>query len=258
LLKGFLAIAILCAILFLGGGSLAALPLQPLITLILSGVIGISLGDTAYLKALQSLGPRRTLLLANLAPPLVGLIAWAFLEEHLALQAWFGILLTLGGVSWVILERTPEEAQATNLRQGLLFGFLAALCQSIAVVLSRAALTRSPINALQSTILRLAAAILLLAIWSFARRQPLVDRHAFIRQPRLALWMLTATLLGTVFAMWLQQVAIDLTAVGIVQTLLSTSPLFILPIVALQGERISPRAVGGALLAMAGIALLYL
>jgi drug/metabolite transporter (DMT)-like permease len=58
--------------------------------------------------------------------------------------------------------------------------------------------------------------------------------------------------------MWLQQIAIELTPVGIVQTLLSTSPLFILPIVALQGEQISPRAVAGALVALLGVGLFYL
>ncbi|RCK73765.1 MAG: hypothetical protein ANABAC_2838 [Anaerolineae bacterium] len=258
LLKGFLAIAILGVILALSGGSLAALPLQPMLMLIISGIIGITIGDTAYLKTLQSLGPRRTLLLANLAPPMVGLIAWAFLEERLVLQAWLGIFLTLAGITWVILERTQEENRLTNLRRGLFFGFLAALCQSVAVVLSRAALTRSPIDALQSTIVRLGAAILVLALWSLAKRQPLVAWRPLVTQPRLAIWLITATILGTVLAMWLQQIAIDLTPVGIVQTLLSTSPLFILPIVALQGEQISPRAVAGALVALLGVALLYL
>lgn len=257
-LKGFLAIVILTAVLYIGGGSLAALPLQPMLLLVVSGIVGITLGDTAYLKALQFLGPRRTLLLANLAPPLVGLIAWATLAERLAWRAWLGIFLTLSGVTWVILERTQEENGSTNLQKGLLFGFLAALCQSVAIVLSRAVLTRSSIDALQSTILRLAPAILLLALWSMFRRQPTLNLQAYCQQPRLAVWILIATLLGTVFAMWLQQVAIALTAVGIVQTLLSTSPLFILPIVALQGEKISWRAIGGALVALLGVGLLYL
>lgn len=258
LLKGFIAIAILFGILSLSGGTLAALPFQPLVTLVISGVIGITLGDTAYLKALQSLGPRRTLLLANLAPPMVGVIAWAFLDERLVLRAWVGIFLTLSGVTWVIFERTQEENRSTNLQKGLFFGFLAALCQSIAVVLSRAALTRFPIDALQSTIVRLGAAIIVLTFWSLVRQQTILPWRALVSQPRLAVWLLTATLLGTVLAMWLQQIAIDLTPVGIVQTLLSTSPLFILPIVALQGERISPRAVAGALIAMLGVGLLYL
>jgi drug/metabolite transporter (DMT)-like permease len=258
LLKGILAIAILIVILILSGGTLAALPFQPMVMLVISGIVGITIGDTAYLKALQSLGPRRTLLLANLAPPMVGVIAWAFLDERLVLRAWLGIFLTLAGITWVIFERTQEENRSTNLRLGLFFGFLAALCQSVAVVLSRAALTRSPIDALQSTIVRLGAAIFVLAFWSLLRQQAILPWRTLVSQPRLAVWLMTATLFGTVLAMWLQQIAIDLTPVGIVQTLLSTSPLFILPIVALQGEQISPRAIAGALVAMLGIGLLYL
>jgi len=258
LLKGILAIAILMVILILSGGTLAALPFQPMVMLVISGIVGITIGDTAYLKALQSLGPRRTLLLANLAPPMVGVIAWAFLDERLVLRAWLGIFLTLAGITWVIFERTQEENRSTNLRLGLFFGFLAALCQSVAVVLSRAALTRSPIDALQSTIVRLGAAIFVLAFWSLLRQQAILPWRTLVYQPRLAVWLMTATLFGTVLAMWLQQIAIDLTPVGIVQTLLSTSPLFILPIVALQGEQISPRAIAGALVAMLGIGLLYL
>lgn len=258
LLKGILAIAILMVILILSGGTLAALPFQPMVILVISGIVGITIGDTAYLKALQSLGPRRTLLLANLAPPMVGLIAWAFLDERLVLRAWLGIFLTLTGITWVIFERTQEENRSTNLQQGLFFGFLAALCQSVAVVLSRAALTRSPIDALQSTIVRLGAAILVLAFWSLVRQQAILPWRTLVSQPRLAVWLMTATLLGTVLAMWLQQIAIDLTPVGIVQTLLSTSPLFILPIVALQGEQISRRAIAGALVALLGVGLLYL
>jgi len=57
--------------------------------------------------------------------------------------------------------------------------------------------------------------------------------------------------------MWLQQVSISLAPAGIVQTLLSASPLFILPIAALQGQKITPRAVLGALLALGGVALLF-
>ncbi len=258
LIKGLLAVTLLTMILYLRGGTLAALPAAPLGLLMVSGVIGITLGDTAYLKALQYLGPRRTLLLANLAPPMVGIIAWAFLDEGLPLRAWIGIFLTMSGVTWVILERTQQDENSLDLRKGVLFGFLAALSQSIAVVLSRAVLTRSPIDALQSTILRLAPAILLLALWSLGRRQSLINLRAFSSQPRLAYWMIMATLLGTVLAMWLQQVAIGLTEVGIVQTLLSTSPVFILPVVAFQGEKLTTRAIGGAFLAMIGVSLLYL
>jgi len=256
-LKGMLALILLVITLYLSGGGLQSIPANALGLLLVSGVIGITLGDSAYLQALQHLGPRRTLLLATLAPPMVGLIAWGVLGETLAWTAWLGILLTVAGIAWVILERTSDSAPAFDLKLGLLFGFLAALSQSVALVLSRVALTRTSVDSLQSTILRLAAAVVVLAVWSLLRRKPLLSRTVFQAQPHLWATLGAATFIGTYLAMWLQQVSISLAPAGIVQTLLSASPLFILPIAALQGQKITPRAVLGALLALGGVALLF-
>jgi drug/metabolite transporter (DMT)-like permease len=256
-LKGMLALILLVITLYLSGGGLQSIPANALGLLLVSGVIGITLGDSAYLQALQHLGPRRTLLLATLAPPMVGLIAWGVLGETLAWTTWLGILLTVAGIAWVILERTPDSAPAFDLKLGLLFGFLAALSQSVALVLSRVALTRTSVDSLQSTILRLAAAVVVLAVWSLLRRKPLLSRTVFQAQPHLWATLAAATFIGTDLAMWLQQVSISLAPAGIVQTLLSASPLFILPIAALQGQKITPRAVLGALLALGGVALLF-
>lgn len=256
-LKGLLALVLLVITLYLSGGSLQSIPANALGLLLVSGVIGITLGDSAYLQALQHLGPRRTLLLATLAPPMVGVIAWGALGENLSWLSWLGIFVTVAGIIWVIVERTPDSAPAFDLKRGLWFGFLAALSQSVALVLSRVALTRTSVDSLQSTILRLAAAVLVLALWSLVRRRPLVSHSVFRAQPGLWGTLAAATFIGTYLAMWLQQVSIALAPAGIVQTLLSASPLFILPIAALQGQRITPRAVLGALMALGGVALLF-
>ena len=83
--------------------------------LLLSGVLGIGLGDTFYFEALNHLGARRTLLLEALAPPLSALIALIFLQETLSTGAWVGIFLTVLGVSWVISERVAgSDRKAVN------------------------------------------------------------------------------------------------------------------------------------------------
>jgi drug/metabolite transporter (DMT)-like permease len=74
---------------------------------------------------------------------------------------------------------------------------------------------------------------------------------------QLWLWLVFAITIGTYLAIWLQQVALKLTSAGIMQTLFSTSPLFVLPLAAALGERVSPRAVLGASVALAGIGLLF-
>jgi drug/metabolite transporter (DMT)-like permease len=55
----------------------------------------------------------------------------------------------------------------------------------------------------------------------------------------------------------LQQFAFKFANTGVAQTLLSTSPLFILPITVALGEKVSLRAVAGVVVALAGIAMLF-
>jgi drug/metabolite transporter (DMT)-like permease len=65
-------------------------------------------------------------------------------------------------------------------------------------------------------------------------------------------------LFGTYVAIWMQQLAFKYTNVGIAQTLLATSPLFILPVSALQKEKLSLRSIFGVLVSIAGVALIFL
>jgi drug/metabolite transporter (DMT)-like permease len=45
--------------------------------------------------------------------------------------------------------------------------------------------------------------------------------------------------------------------VGIAQTLTATSPLFVLPIAAMMGDRINLRAIFGVIIALLGIGILF-
>lgn len=119
-LKGAIAIAFLSLALLATGASIAQLNWLSTGLLLLSGAIGIGLGDTAYFKTLNQLGARRTLLLETLAPPLTAAIALIFLGEQLNLISWCGIFLTISGVAWVISEETSDRAlEWENFRSGL-------------------------------------------------------------------------------------------------------------------------------------------
>jgi drug/metabolite transporter (DMT)-like permease len=259
LLKGLLGLVFLGVTVLLVGETFASLDARPILLLVVSGVVGIGLGDTFFFKALDALGPRRALLVSSLTPAITALIALAFLHEALSGQAWAGMLITLAGIAWVITER-PGKANS-GLRfplDGVLYALLFAVCQAVGAVLSRAALVETGVSSLQSTLIRLCSGLLVLAAWIILTKKP-VGR--WLRQPgaaRVGMQSILATFLGTYLGMWLQQTAYKLTPVGIAQTLTSTSPLFILPIAALAQEKISVRAVLGAGVAMAGIVLLFL
>lgn len=259
LLKGVLAILLLTATsLLLREGSLA-LTLPSVAALAVSGAVGIGFGDTVLFKALNILGPRRTLLLTILAPVITSVLAWTFLGESLTLVAVLGILVTMAGVGWVITESSPaEQYEKKLLWKGIFYGFLAAATQAIGAVLSRWALTETSVSALQSAIIRLVAGVVFILLWVVLRREKIGQWIKPASTPKLWATVAAVVVLGTYLAIWLQQISFQFTRVGIAQTLLSTSPLFILPISALQGEKLSVRDVAGVLVAILGICLLFL
>lgn len=260
LTKNLIAISLLIFSLLLGRELLMPLDQRGMLWLLISGAIGIGIGDTAYFASLRHLGSRRALLVGILAPPMAGVLAFLFLNEQLALMAWLGIALAIAGVVGVITEReAPARVDAAHPRicRGLLFGLLAALGQASGAVISRAALTQTTISITWSALLRLLAGAALLLVWSAVKRRPLI--RVIKRLDNVRIWgaLIGITFGGTYLCILLQQTALRFTSTGIAQTLLSTSPLFVLPIAAAMGERITWRAVAGALLGAIGIALLF-
>lgn len=229
------------------------------IALAVSGAVGIGFGDTMFFEAINRLGARRSLLITILAPPMTVIFAWIFLRESLSLFAWVGIVITILGVAWVITEKNKNEQEENKFNWlGVFFGFLAALTQAAGAVLSRWALTESSVSALQSALIRLLAGTAVLLLWILIRREKI---GGWLKPaPKKQLWGILATviLFGTYIAIWMQQLAFKFTNVGIAQTLLATSPLFILPVSALQKEKISLRSVFGVLVSIAGVALIFL
>jgi drug/metabolite transporter (DMT)-like permease len=82
--------------------------------LMLSSVIGIVIGDWAWLRGLQILGARRVILMDSLKPFLAALFGWIILDEDLRLAALGGIVLTVAGVLIVSLEKEPVETDEAS------------------------------------------------------------------------------------------------------------------------------------------------
>lgn len=265
LLKGAIAIGLLGLTLWIQGAQWPQVSGQITLQLGLSGVIGIGLGDTAYLAALRNLGARRALLLETLAPPCSVILAWGVLGERLSGGAITGILITLVGVGWVIAERTPaqqsaQQSGATPSRQrwGLVWGLLAELAQASGAVLSRSALASSEITPLWSSLIRLVGGeVILVGLLLLTRVRQTSPRSTITWTQRGLMAIILAALGGTYLGIWLQQTALKFAPTGIAQTLLATSPLFVLPLVALLGEKITPRSLVGGAIAVIGIALLF-
>lgn len=228
--------------------------------ILLSGLVGIGFGDTAYFYAINHLGARKTLLIETIASPLSALLALVFLQEKLSNFAWIGIFLTLFGVVWVISERNPELGRQHPQQNwvGIGWGLLAATCQAAGAVLSRSAFIGGEINALWSTLLRLLGGLVIVAILLKIKPEAKLEKIGIILANRKLVAALVIIAFGSTYlGIWLQQISLKFAPAGIAQTLLGTSPLFVLPLVVILGERVSFRAYLGVMVAIAGITLLF-
>jgi drug/metabolite transporter (DMT)-like permease len=194
-------------------------------------------------------------------------MAWPVLDEPITLGMILGMFLTLGGIAWVILERTPspnddgtEDAGKPLLTKvellGVAFAILSVLCQATGNILTK--LGGAHISSLATSVVRLSFGVIGLSmIVGFTRYRSAVLLP--FKRREYALKLLVATFLGTYLGIWLLVTGLQYASAGIAATLSSMSPVFILPIAAIfLGERLSARAIVGALVAVAGVALLFL
>lgn len=248
---------------------LFVLPVLPLPTLALSashfwvlaisGVIGIAIGDSAYFAALKRIGANKTLLLESLAPPLSGILALVVLGSALSSQSWLGVIMTTMAVTYVVFQ--PSDNNQANSKSGLCFGLLASICQATGVVISHYALVAGDIPPLLGALIRLSVGVFaVFVVVAFIEKNPISSMWEKLKQlqNKDKRWLVLAIMVGTFLALWLQQIALKNANPAIAQTLIATSPLFILVIYAWNGEPISKKNVIGTLVALMGISLFFL
>jgi drug/metabolite transporter (DMT)-like permease len=230
-----------------------------LVVLALSGVIGIAIGDSAYFAALKRIGPNKTLLLESLAPPLSGILALMFLGSELTLQSWFGVMITTVAVTFVVFQ--PSESGQKTHWSGIAFGLLASVCQASGVVISHYALVAGDLPPLLGALIRLSIGVLTVCmVIKFFERAPFsgIKRNLYELGTKALGWLLLAIFVGTFLALWLQQVALKYANPAIAQTLIATSPLFILVIYVMRGDKVGYKSILGTFFALLGISLFFL
>ena len=145
LLKNLVALALqlplLLALVAIGGtGAGGAAGAGSVALLLLSGVVGIALGDSFYLAALRRLGTRRALTFDAAGPALSAIGAALLLAEVPAPRQWLGIgLISLAVL--LVAAQTPRQAPATVFAAPLAAPLAAAPATQPAIALATAPAT---------------------------------------------------------------------------------------------------------------------
>ncbi|BFT32350.1 DMT family transporter [Alteromonas sp. D210916BOD_24] len=250
--KGLISIGILGAVLLIAPP--VHIAMSNVLWLLLSGFIGIGIGDTCFFKSLKSIGDSQAVLVAEtLAPLFTALFAMAFIGEWITWQQWVGVAIVLLSVDMVIKARKRSTAHvfATS---GYLYGVGAALCQAIGAVVSRDVLSSGEIDAASAAFLRLVGGMFFvvpLITATKVRFLPTIEKGR-------AVWpaFIVATLLGTTAAIYLQMFAFAYAKAAVVQTLIATSALMSLGVAWVLGEKATKATVLFSAVALVGVAVL--
>jgi drug/metabolite transporter (DMT)-like permease len=256
LLRLPVALVLLSGALAATGTSLAALDGRRVGLLAASGIVGLTIGDLALFAALVRIGPRLVALLMALAPVFATLAAAVGLREFPGTLALAGMAVTLAGVGWVVLERRDGQAHPFEHRGAVALGVVAAACQGVGLVLAKAGMA-GEVPPLAATWVRMGVATA--GMWLLAVVAGRTTGLAIVDGARRgAMPVLGGAVSGPFIGVWLSLIAARYTDVGVAATLMATTPVLIIPLVMVT-ERYRPslRAVLGALVAIAGVALLF-
>ena len=228
------------------------------INLIISGIIGLVIGDTFLFKSFQMVGARISMLLMALSPGMSTLLAFIFLGERIAFLGLVGILITISGIALVVLERNiNSKYHITAL--GIVYGILGAMGQAGGLIFAKFAFEEGHITGFVATFVRVfSSVIIFLPIMMLLKKYK--NPYKLFNKNKSALGVtLIGTILGPFLGITFSLIAIENTKVGIAATLMSTMPIIMLPMVRyIYKEKLSWRAITGAVIAVLGIALIFL
>jgi drug/metabolite transporter (DMT)-like permease len=249
--------------------------------LALSGLIGLAIGDQLLLMSLVDLGPRIAVLVMSTAGPVFAALLGVFrLGERLDVMDLVGMAVTIGGVAWVITERSagtparpaPESVHRSHRVRGIACAVGAAVCQATGGMFSKLGIghgvegVETLMDPFGATAWRMGWALVFvmpIVVWRIRPgRVRTVDADAGARRVRYrtgAAWTGLGAVFGPCLGVWLSLIAYSGAPLGIAQTLCGLTPVMILPVVAWRGrERVTVRAVVGACVAIGGSAMLFL
>jgi drug/metabolite transporter (DMT)-like permease len=224
----------------------------------LSGIVGLVIGDAFLFQAFVWIGPRISMLMMSLAPIIAGLTAWIFLGERLSGMQIAGVIITLVGVSWVILEKNQKSGdRKENYLRGIMYGLGAATGQGLGFVLAKSGLgdEYSPISA---NFIRMVTAFVV--IWMIALLQGKIRStlREIEKNPRARWAILGGAFTGPFLGVTLSLFALQNTSVGVASTLMALPPIFLLPVEAFFfKEKIGWGSVVGTVIALLGVGLLF-
>jgi len=222
--KAFIALIGFTLVLLLSGE--AVFPAQKTIVfLILSGMLGLGVGDTFLLKSFVSIGPGRTLVLFGFQPIILGILGYLVLNQNLEKGKLIGVFFCIACV--LVLSIEGRKTTGSWQFKGILFAFLGMFLDATGLTLTRYAFDMDPeLTVTQSNVIRIIGAfIVYFALSARLASKNLFEGIKFLgKKDRLVVTI--ASILGTFISLSLYLKAIQIGNLATISGVSITGPIF--------------------------------
>jgi drug/metabolite transporter (DMT)-like permease len=257
LFKNCFGLALLVpTILLVSGLSIPYYTAIELSLVLLSGLVGIAIADTWYLKALNLMGASRTGIVSSLFSPFVIFLSAIFLGERLVAWQWFGFALVMAGVLMVTWRVNRSSVDAEHLKKGLLYAVGAVFMMAVGIVMVKVILENR--SFLWTMGLRFVGGVGGMLLFLLVRGQWQNVKRNFM-QPHPWGTILMASFLGAYLALILWLAGYKFIDASIASVLNQTNVVLIVFLAWLMlGEQINRRKLFGMGLTVVGVIIMML
>ncbi|MBX7206074.1 MAG: DMT family transporter [Bacteroidia bacterium] len=238
--------------------------LQNWLWLGLSGLVGLSIGDYFIFVALRIMGARRGSLFSTISPAASLLTGYFILGESINLIGIGGMLITTYGI-FTILNHQSEKEEVKQDKQGsytkgILMGIASAVCQGFGLVLAKKGMMQDGIQTISSidaAWIRMLFGFGSLFLIDILRQRDVRFVLPLLKDKQALKYTLLGTLFGPVIGVSLSLYAASHVEVSLAQTILSLTPVMVLPLAALiYHTKITLHMWLGVLIAIMGVVVL--
>lgn len=191
--------------------------------LLLSGMIGLGIGDYFLFRALCEIGPSRTLILFAFQPIIFLAVDIFFFRYDFAWQSLISIALFI--ICLLIFTYEGKKRKLPKNRLGILFAFLGVMLDGCGIFLTKTAFVSYDVHPIMANLIRDTGALLFFAIWHLraGTRPDLVFLKLSTVDKKQ---VLLACFFGTFLSLFMYMFALKLEKVSVVTAITITSPLW--------------------------------
>lgn len=228
------------------------------IWLMLSGVIGLFLGDLFLFQAYVEVGSRISSLIMASSPPIAAILGYFLLGERLGTISLLGMCITIAGIAIVIVSKDSGEKKIKTEYsiKGLTYAFLGSFGQSLGLIMSKIGM--GDYNPMAATQIRIISGIIcfgvLFLVWKrTAELKTAFDDTKAIKQIGIGAFF------GPFIGVTLSLLSLQYTSAGISSTITAITPVTIIPLsILIFKEKIKTKEILGAIISVIGVGILFI